>query len=144
MKLKDLSKEDLQNMSYDDIAYILLSENNKQMKIIELFTEVGKLIDLSQQEIEDKIGDFFEMLSLDKRFIMLDNGYWDLKTRHAQKLVIDEEEEELNIEEVDEKEEEEKESENIFFDEENDDDNGEDDLKDLVVISDEEEEENNF
>lgn len=141
MNLGNMSKEDLENMSYDDIAYALLSESNKPMKIIDLFNEIGKLINLPQSAIEDNIGDFFEMLTLDKRFIMLDDGSWDLKSRHVQNIVIDDEDEEINVEEFDEVEEDEEE-ENIFYDEDNDDDT-EDDLKDLVVI-DEEEEESNF
>lgn len=141
MNLGNMSKEELENMSYDDLAFALLSENKKQMKIIDLFNEIAKLIDLPASAIEDNIGDFFEMLTLDKRFIMLDDGSWDLKSRHAQNIVIDDEEEEISIEDVEEPEEEEEE-ENIFYDEENDDD-ADDDLKDLVVI-DEEEEESNY
>lgn len=141
MNLKSMSKEELENMPYDDLVFALLSENKKQMKIIDLFNEIGKLIDLPESTIEEKIGDFFEMLTLDKRFIMLDDGSWDLKNRHAQKVIIDDEEDDMSLEEITEPEEE-NEEEEIFYDEENDDDE-EDDLKDLVVI-DEEEEESNF
>jgi len=142
MKIKDMTKEELESMSYDDIAFALLSENKKQMKIIDLFTEIGKLIDLPTSAIEDKIGDFFEMLTLDKRFVMLDDGSWDLTNRHVQNIVIDDEEEEISVDEIEEVEDEPEEDENIFYDEENDDDT-DDDLKDLVVI-DEEEEESNY
>lgn len=142
MNLKKMSKEELELMSYDDIAFVILEESKHRMKIIDLFNEIGKLINLSKGEIEEKIGDFFEMLTLDKRFIMLDDGSWDLRVRHAQKIVIDDEEEEITVEEIDEAEEEEKEDE-IFYDENNDDDEAEDDLKGLVVV-DEEEDESNF
>lgn len=135
MKLQEISKEELENMSYDDIAFLLLEDNKKQMKIIDLFTEIGNLINLSSTEIEDKIGDFFEMLTLDKRFIMLDDGSWDLKSRHAQNVVIEDDDEEIPIIEDDP---EENEEEKIFYDEENDDDK-DDDLKDLVIIDEDEE-----
>lgn len=138
MNLKDLTKEELESMSYDDIAYYLLTEKKKAMKIIDLFNEVGKLIGLSSSVIEDKIGDFFEMLTLDKRFIMLDDGSWDLKTRHAQKIVIEDEEEDISTDELEEAEDEETDEEDIFYDEEDDSDT-EDDLKDLVVIDEDEE-----
>ena len=88
MKLSDLTKEELENMSYDDLAYGILSESKTQMKIIDLFNKIGSLVNLSEKEIEDKIADFFEMLTLDKRFIMLDDGSWDLKERHVQKIII--------------------------------------------------------
>lgn len=140
MNLKSISKEELENMSYDDIAFAILTEKNKKMKIIDLFQEIGKLINLSESVIEDKIGDFFEMLTLDKRFIMLEDGSWDLKTRHAGYVVIEEEEDDISTEDIEEIEEEETEEEEIFYDESEDDDR-EDDLKDLVVISDDEDEE---
>lgn len=141
MDIKNMTKEELENMPYDDLAFALLSENNKHMKIIDLFNEIGKLIDLPQNIIEENIGDFFEMLTLDKRFIMLDDGSWDLKNRHAQKVIIDDDDDDMNLEEIVEPEEENDEVEVIFYDEENDDDD-DDDLKDLVVID--EEEESNF
>ena len=141
MKLKDISKEELENMSYDDIAFAILTEKKKKMKIIDLFNEVGKLIKLPESVIEEKIGDFFEMLTTDKRFIMLDNGTWDLKERHAQNIVIDDEDDDISAEDVEEEEiEEENEEDDIFYDEDEDDDT-EDDLKDLVVISDDDDEE---
>lgn len=138
MNLKDMSLEELENMSYDDIAYELLNENKKQMKIIDLFNEIGKLINLSQAVIEDKIGDFFEMLTLDKRFIMLDDGSWDLRSRHVQKIVIDNDEDEDIVEETEEVEE--SDDNTDFYNEDQDDDDTDDDLKDLVVIDEDEEE----
>lgn len=139
MNLKNISKEELENMSYDDIAFAILTEKKKKMKIIDLFNEIGKLINLSESVIEDKIGDFFEMLTLDKRFIMLDDGSWDLRTRHAGTVIIDDDEEDILAEDVEENNEEETDDEEIFYDE-SDDDDSEDELKDLVVISDEDDE----
>lgn len=137
MNLKNMSKEELENMSYDDIAYMLLEEKKKQMKIIDLFNEIGKLVNLSSKEIEDKIGDFFEMLTLDKRFIMLDDGSWDLRNRHAQNIVIEDEEDVGLDDDIEEPEEETEEEEDIFYDENEDD--SDDDLKDLVIMDEEEE-----
>jgi DNA-directed RNA polymerase subunit delta len=139
MNIKKMSKEELQNMSYADLAFALLSEKSKKMQIIDLFTEIGKLIDLSASQIEEQVADFFQILTLDKRFIMLDGGTWDLRTRHAQKLVIDEDEEEVSTDE-DEEEIEDTEEDDIYYDEENDDDEADDDLKDLVIIDEDEEE----
>ena len=42
------------------------------------------------------------MLTLDKRFIMLDDGSWDLKERHVQKIIIEEEEEDVGLEDIEE------------------------------------------
>lgn len=146
MKLKDLSKAELEAMSYDDIALKILEESNKQMKINELFKEVCNLLTLSEDEFVNKLPAFFDVLSTDHRFIMLENGLWDLRTKHAAKIIMDTEEdeedlEEIDLEEIDEIDETEDSDENIFADDDSDDDltDDEDDLKDLVIIDDEEE-----
>lgn len=142
MKLKDLTKEELEAMSYDDIAEIILTETGKQMKANELFKEVCKLLKLSEDEFVEKLPAFFDVLTTDKRFIMLENGLWDLKHKHSTKVVIDDtdEEEDEDIEDI-EVEEIEEESEDIYSDDDDNDDldNDNDDLKDLVIIDEDDE-----
>ena len=106
MKIKDLTEQEIDAMSYDDIALMILTESNKQMKINDLFKEVSKLARLSEDEYIEKLPAFFDVLSTDHRFIMLENGLWDLKTKHSTKVVIDPEEDEdieedIDIEELD-------------------------------------------
>lgn len=142
MKLKDLTKEELEAMSYDDIALMILEETNRQMKINELFKEVCTLLGLSDDEFVDKLPAFFEVLSTDHRFIMLENGLWDLKTKHATKVVIDDtDEEEDEIEEDIEDADDEMADEDIYADDDDSDDltDDDDDLKDLVIIDEDEE-----
>ena len=144
MKLKDLTKAELEAMSYDDIAELILKETNRQMKINELFKEVCNLLELTQAEIMDKLPAFFDVLSTDQRFLMLENGLWDLKVKHSVKVVVDNEdededvEEDLDLEDLDEVEEE---DEDIFTNDNDDDDltDDDDDLKDLVIIDEDEE-----
>ena len=138
MKLKDIPKEELETMNYDDIAYIILNEEKKKMKINELFERVCTALELPASAYEDKIADFFELLTTDKRFIMLEDGYWDLRELHNPKVVIDDEEEEDSLigdtdEEENELPEEETED-DIFYDTDSDDDLPDDELEDLVVI----------
>ena len=141
MKLKDLTPEDIDAMSYDDLALMILTETNKKMKINDLFKEVCKYARLSDDEYVDKLPAFFDVLSTDQRFIMLENGLWDLKTKHVAKIVIDNDEEEEEIEEIEEEPEEEKEEEDIYNDDDDDDDltDDDDDLSDLVIIDEDEE-----
>ncbi len=143
MKLRELSKEELEAMSYDDIALQILEESNKKMKINELFKEVCNLLGLSEEEFVNKLPAFFDVLSTDHRFIMLENGLWDLRTKHSTKVIIDSDDEDLEEEITDEELEEEihDENEDIFVDDESADDlaDDDDDLKDLVIIDEEEE-----
>ncbi len=138
MKLKDLSKEELELMSYDDLAYLILEDANKKMKINDLFHSVCKILNLSEREFEERIADFFEILTTDKRFTMLENGFWDLKEKHSEKVVIDEDDDEVFVEETEEEETET--SDNLYEEEEEETDD--EDLKDLVVIDEDEEGEN--
>ena len=134
MKLKDLTKEEIEAMSYDDIAMMILTETNRQMKINELFKEVCKLVGLSDEEFVDKLPAFFDILSTDHRFIMLENGLWDLKTKHSTKVIIDnDDEDDEDIAEDIELD--------IYADVDEDDDltDDDDDLKDLVIIDEDEE-----
>lgn len=141
MKLKDLTQAELEAMSYDDIAELVLKEENRQMKINELFKTVCDLLGLSEDEFIDKLPSFFDVLSTDQRFLMLENGLWDLKSKHSVKVVVDNEEEEEDIEEDLEDVEEEETEEDIFTDDNDDDDltDDDDDLKDLVIIDEDEE-----
>lgn len=138
MKLSELSKEELELMSYDDVAYLILKDETGKMKINDLFKKVCDLLNLSSQEFENRIADFFEMLTTDKRFTMLEDGSWDLKDRHSQKVVIDEDDDDFSDETEEEKDVEEES--NIYDDSEEDSDS-DDDLKDLVVIDEENDEE---
>lgn len=135
MKITNLKKEELETLAYDDIAFAILTSYGKKMKIQSLFKKICNLLNLSEKEFEDKIADFFELLSTDKRFIMLPNGYWDLRNNHAKKVEIDDEDDDI-IPEIDVNDDEEE----TIFDEETDDDDIEDEYKDLVVIDPDEEE----
>lgn len=139
MKLKDITKEELELMGYDDIAFIILEESKKKMKINELFQKICDALELSDDVFTEQIADFFEMLTTDKKFIMLEDGYWDLRIRHSEQMIVEDEEEyDEGIEE--EEETEENQEDDVYYDEDEvDDDSSDDDLKDLVVIDEDEE-----
>ena len=104
MSIRKKEKLDLELMSYTDIAYEILKEDKKQYNTPNLFREVCNLLELSEEEFEAKIGDFFTALSTDKRFILIDSVNWDLKENHIVKVVVDDDSE--SDEETDESEEE--------------------------------------
>lgn len=134
MKLSEIPKDELELMGYDDIALLVLQESGKKMKLNDIFKKVCNLLELPDNILEEHLVDFFELMSTNKKFIMLENGYWDLQTRHKLDVVIEEDDDEEEI--TDEEEiEEENEEEDIFYDNEDEtEDVEEDDLADLVVI----------
>lgn len=137
MKLSEIPKEELELMGYDDLAFLILQNEKNKMKINDLFKKVCTILNLSDQEFENRIADFFEILTTDKRFTMLEDGYWDLKDRHSEKVIIDDEEDF-----IEEPEEEEVEEEENIYKEDDEDNSADEDLKDLVVIDGDEEEDN--
>lgn len=143
--LKDIAKEELETMGYDEIAYLILEESGKKMKLLDLFTKVCKVLDLPVETVEDRIGDFFELLSINKKFVLLPKGYWDLATNHLQEIVVEDEEEEVDESEINEEDEtfddteSDSEEEDIYYDDDDiDDDDSSDDLDDLVIMDEEE------
>ncbi len=142
MKTIKLTDEQIEQYSYADVAFLVLETNGKKMKIQDLFTEVIKLMKLPDSYFENKIGDFFALLSTDKRFLMLEKGFWDLRDNHAKKIIIDDEEdEEEELTDVEETiDDEELNEDEINYDNDQvDDDDDDDDLKDLVILDDSEE-----
>lgn len=141
--MKEIKKEEVENLSYKDITFIILDKEKKGFNTLELFTKIIELLELPSSTIENKIGDYYTSLTTDKRFILVD-GIWDLRNRHtSDKIIVDSlEEEEAYLDEI-------KEDDGVLEDEYGDDytddvdvddtfdDNGDDDLADLVVLDEE-------
>lgn len=140
MKLNEMTKEELQTLSYTDLTDKILKETKKAMTTPALFKEICNLLEYTDSEYEAKIGDYYTELTLDKRFALLDSHEWDLRERHAIKLEVEEEEE--LVEETEEELSDEEEIENIDEDIDGDDlDDSDDDLDDMSIIGDDEEDE---
>ena len=147
MNLSKMTKEEIELLSYTDIAKIYLEENKKTLNTAELFKKIIKLLELPESSFEAKIADFYTALATDKRFVLLDNGKWDLRSNHTSdkvlKLKLDDEDED-----EDEEKEEDEEDENDYSDIEEDnyddtedeeyDEETNEELKDLVVIDEDE------
>lgn len=138
-----LTQEEIDTMSYDDVAYLILEKSKKKSKIQELFKVVIEAMKLPKEEFSNGIGDFFELLITDKRFIMLEDGFWDLKINHNTKIVLDDEDEDedIHIDLDDEDEEEEEDDSEVNYDEDSTPDDDEDDGLDNLIILDSDEEE---
>lgn len=139
MNIKNMPLEELELLSYTDIAYEILKEEKKPMSTPALFKKVCELLNIDDDAMMEMIGDFYTSLTTDKRFILLDSAEWDLKESHVVKLVVDDDEEEENTEDTEEAFEETEDE--AVSDEEEDFDDTDDSLDDLVIISEEDMEE---
>ncbi len=143
MKLKEMSKTELEALSFTDLTDILFAEEKKPMNTAQLFQKICKLLEYGEDFYASNIGDYYTSLTTDKRFILLENGEWDLKDHHAVKVELEddvEDSEDYEEEVEEEAEEEEEDIDSIVDDEENLDDE-EDGLEDLAIIGEEEVEE---
>ena len=169
-----MKKEELELLSNKDIAALILEDGNvfsgtsigstreviseivfntsmtgylEVLTTADLFKKIIKLLELPESSFEEKIADFYTALATDKRFILLDNGKWDLRNNHTSdkvlKIKIDDEDEDEDDEEKEEDEEDnsyddmEEDSYDDTEDEEYDEETNEE-LKDLVVIDEDE------
>lgn len=141
-----MAKEDLELMSHTDIAYNILKQEKKTFTTIDLLKNICKLLDYSDAEYENIIGEFYTSLNMDKRFILID-GKWDLAENHVVKIIIDDEGDDEDIENYDEEDNEEPseiEDEAVLDDTEileDIDDALDDDMDDLTILTEDEIEE---
>ena len=139
MKLSKMKKDDIELLSYTNIAKLYLEENKTTMTTADLFKEICKLLELSDSEYQDKIADFFQSLTTSKEFILLNDGTWDLKSNHKVKIVMDdlyeekdEDDEDISLDDEELAEEDEY---NSIDDEE---EYAEEDLTDLTILHEDE------
>lgn len=140
MSLSKMTKEEIELLSYTDIAKLYLEENQKTLNTADLFKEVCKLLSLSEDEYQNKIADFFQSLTTSKEFILLEDGKWDLKSKHSVKVVMDELYEEKDEDEDEEYdlEPEEMTEEDEFNSIDDEEDYADDDLSDLTILNEDE------
>lgn len=142
MKVNKMSKEELELLSNKDITNLILEESKKPINTKNLFEKIIKLLELPESTLQNKIGDYYTALSTDKRFILLEDGCWDLRSRYTSDKII-----KASAEEDDEEEYEEEVEEEITDEPEEDDysdnddtfsDDTDDDYKDLVIMDEDE------
>lgn len=147
MKLNKMPKEELETLAYSDLTEMILKEKKKAINTPTLFKEICKLLELTDDDYANQIGDYYTSLTTDKRFILLDNACWDLRDKHKVEIILDDEDmedEDYGEESQDDEDEvvETVEPEDIdAMEDEEGIDTDDDDLDDLTIIDDEDIEE---
>ena len=132
MDLKKMTKDELELLSNKDITNLILEDSKKSMNTADLFKKIIKLLELPESSFEKKIADYYTSLATDKRFVLLEDGTWDLRSRHTSDKVAkvadeeDEEDDSLAEDSYDD------------TDESDYDDETNEELKDLVIIDEDE------
>ena len=143
MKIKEMSKEELEVLSYADLTELILKDNKKSMNTPSIFKKICELLELTEEDYTNQIGEYYTSLTTDKRFLLLENAEWDLKDRHKVKIDLDE----LDEEDAFDEETEDGEDEEETFDEDesieitDDEVDLDDDMEDLTIVEDDDLEE---
>lgn len=74
-----LSKEELQEMSFVEIAFHLLNEKRDSISFFDLLDEIAAALELSDEEKEARMAQFYTDLNIDGRFIALEGNRWGLR-----------------------------------------------------------------
>jgi len=135
-----MKKEELEALSYTDLTEMILKENKKPMNTANIFKKICELLELSEEEYSEKIGDYYTSLTTDKRFLLLDTAEWDLKDKHKVEIVLDEDDDEevFDEEEVEDEEQSQEGDESIEITDDEVDLDDSDDLEELSIVSDDE------
>ena len=120
-----------------EVAYELMQKKQGAQKFVKFYEEVAAILSMSEEEAEQNISKFYTKLTLDERFVLLEDNTWDLRERQSfDKVHID-----MNdiYSEIDEEEKELKEDEEVEDEEYNE--YSEEEEKELKEDEEEEEEE---
>ena len=110
-----------------EVAYELMQKKQGAQKFVKFYEEVAAILSMSEEEAEQNISKFYTKLTLDERFVLLEDNTWDLRERQSfDKVHIDMNDIYSEIEE-EEKEMEEEREEEKYYDE------------DVVIIDEEDE-----
>ena len=66
-----------------EVAYELLSKKQGAQKFNKFWNEVSGLLSMSEEEKEQNISKFYTKLTLDERFVLLEDNMWDLRERQS-------------------------------------------------------------
>ena len=65
-----------------EVAYEIVSTSEAPLSFQDLWKKVAYQQGFTPKQIEDNISRFYSQLGIDGRFVMLEENYWDLKSRH--------------------------------------------------------------
>ncbi|WP_088104424.1 DNA-directed RNA polymerase subunit delta [Halalkalibacter urbisdiaboli] len=79
MNLKEMEKEELQELSMVEIAFAIMKEERKPFEYYDLVKRVAEIKGLSKEQVNDRIAYLYTDLNIDGRFLTLGDNQWGLK-----------------------------------------------------------------
>ncbi|MGM0752942.1 MAG: DNA-directed RNA polymerase subunit delta [Bacillota bacterium] len=79
MSLKQLSKEELRQTSFIELAHEILAEKKQAIAFEEVVSEIKGLLEISDKEVRSRLLQFYTDLNIDGRFIAMGDNRWGLR-----------------------------------------------------------------
>lgn len=79
MKLQDYTQEIVDEKAFIDMAYTLLTEKNETMNLYDIIDEFKQIGHYEDNQIEDRIVQFYTDLNTDGRFLSVGDNVWGLR-----------------------------------------------------------------
>ncbi len=79
LKLPQLSKEQRSEMSFIEVAKYIFDEKREAMPFNELVAEIGKLLELPEKQLRQRMLQFYTDINIDGQFISLGENRWGLR-----------------------------------------------------------------
>ncbi|KRG09518.1 DNA-directed RNA polymerase subunit delta [Staphylococcus sp. NAM3COL9] len=79
MRIQDYTKEMVDEKSFIDMAYTLLNEKNSNMNLYDIIDEFKALGHYEDNEVENRIVQFYTDLNTDGRFLNVGENIWGLR-----------------------------------------------------------------
>lgn len=80
VSVKELTKEEISNLSMIELGSIILKEENKAVSFQDLFSKIAELKNFSKEDKENLIAQFYTDMNVDGRYLTLGSGMWGLKS----------------------------------------------------------------
>jgi DNA-directed RNA polymerase subunit delta len=160
LSLEHYSQEQIKQLSMIELAYELMASKKQAIAFKDLVSEIGKLLELTNEEVNTRMAQFYTDLNIDGRFIAVGENRWGLRSwypydqieeeiipaakpkKKRSKKAAKDEEDDLDVEDFDEVDEEDydelddidevdEEDDDDLLDDDDDDEDDEDDADDL-------------
>ncbi len=83
MELKGLAGQNREQLSMIEVAYEILVETNNVYEFNDLLAEIQDYLNMSQDELESKMANFYTEMNYDGSFISLGENRWGLREWYA-------------------------------------------------------------
>ncbi|WP_204553647.1 DNA-directed RNA polymerase subunit delta [Bacillus ectoiniformans] len=79
MSLKQLSKEELKEMSFIELAHEILGESKQPLTFQEILNKIQGYLEISDEEVKQRMVQFYTDLNIDGSFLTLGENRWGLR-----------------------------------------------------------------